>query len=352
MRLGPGLTVVTGPQRRGQDEPARGALLRLHRPLVPDRQRARGACASAPASRGWSSTPSVTATRTGSPSASSRARRSGCRSMAPPVDRLTDSRRAAARLGLPPRPARARAGRAGAAARARRPGDRRAVAGPRRHPPRLYGRARAAQRAAGARSAPAAPAAARCRPGTSSSRATASRCALTAPPRSTACAEPFADPRGGARARGRRRADYRPRSRAETAEALAAELAERTDSTSSAASPATGRTATSWRSSAPAASCAPTARAASSASGCSRCCWPSAGSLAAERGAAPLMLLDDVTSELDALRRERLVEALREGGGQSVIATTDLGARAGRRRARGRAPSRGRGAASCRRGLA
>ena len=46
--------------------------------------------------------------------------------------------------------------------------------------------------------------------------------------------------------------------------------------------------------------------------------------LAAERGAAPLMLLDDVTSELDTLRRERLVDLLREGGGQSVIATTDL----------------------------
>jgi DNA replication and repair protein RecF len=49
------------------------------------------------------------------------------------------------------------------------------------------------------------------------------------------------------------------------------------------------------------------------------------GVLAAERGAAPLMLLDDVTSELDTLRRERLVDLLREGGGQSVIATTDLG---------------------------
>jgi DNA replication and repair protein RecF len=48
------------------------------------------------------------------------------------------------------------------------------------------------------------------------------------------------------------------------------------------------------------------------------------GVLADERGAAPLMLLDDVTSELDTLRRERLVELLREGGGQSVIATTDL----------------------------
>src|SRR3954453_5781933 len=48
------------------------------------------------------------------------------------------------------------------------------------------------------------------------------------------------------------------------------------------------------------------------------------GVLAAERGAPPLMLLDDVTSELDALRRERLVELLRAAGGQSVIATTDL----------------------------
>jgi DNA replication and repair protein RecF len=45
--------------------------------------------------------------------------------------------------------------------------------------------------------------------------------------------------------------------------------------------------------------------------------------LAAERGAPPLMLLDDVMSELDAGRRERLVEVLRAGG-QSVIATTDL----------------------------
>jgi DNA replication and repair protein RecF len=45
--------------------------------------------------------------------------------------------------------------------------------------------------------------------------------------------------------------------------------------------------------------------------------------LASERGAPPLMLLDDVMSELDAGRRERLVEVLRASG-QSVIATTDL----------------------------
>jgi DNA replication and repair protein RecF len=41
------------------------------------------------------------------------------------------------------------------------------------------------------------------------------------------------------------------------------------------------------------------------------------------RGLPPLMLLDDVMSELDAARRERLVELL-AAGGQSVITTTDV----------------------------
>src|SRR5207245_9368980 len=45
--------------------------------------------------------------------------------------------------------------------------------------------------------------------------------------------------------------------------------------------------------------------------------------LAAERRSMPLMLLDDVMSELDAERRELLAGEL-AGGGQSVIATTDL----------------------------
>jgi DNA replication and repair protein RecF len=46
--------------------------------------------------------------------------------------------------------------------------------------------------------------------------------------------------------------------------------------------------------------------------------------LAEARGTAPLMLLDDPMSELDAGRRERLVDVLRRGG-QSVIAATELG---------------------------
>jgi DNA replication and repair protein RecF len=45
--------------------------------------------------------------------------------------------------------------------------------------------------------------------------------------------------------------------------------------------------------------------------------------LFAERGRMPLMLLDDVMSELDAERRELLAQELARGG-QSVIATTDL----------------------------
>jgi DNA replication and repair protein RecF len=45
--------------------------------------------------------------------------------------------------------------------------------------------------------------------------------------------------------------------------------------------------------------------------------------LADRRGAAPLLLLDDVMSELDATRRGRLVHVLRAGG-QSVITTTEL----------------------------
>ena len=45
--------------------------------------------------------------------------------------------------------------------------------------------------------------------------------------------------------------------------------------------------------------------------------------LAESRGTAPLMLLDDVMSELDAGRRARLVAVLRAGG-QSLITTTDL----------------------------
>jgi DNA replication and repair protein RecF len=46
--------------------------------------------------------------------------------------------------------------------------------------------------------------------------------------------------------------------------------------------------------------------------------------IAERRDVIPLMLLDDVMSELDHQRRHALVELLRSGGGQSVVTTTDL----------------------------
>jgi DNA replication and repair protein RecF len=46
--------------------------------------------------------------------------------------------------------------------------------------------------------------------------------------------------------------------------------------------------------------------------------------IAATRGATPLMLLDDVMSELDPERRRALIRLLRAHRGQSVITTTDL----------------------------
>ena len=46
--------------------------------------------------------------------------------------------------------------------------------------------------------------------------------------------------------------------------------------------------------------------------------------LARLRSAPPLMLLDDVMSELDGERRSALVELLRSSGGQSLITTTDV----------------------------
>jgi DNA replication and repair protein RecF len=46
--------------------------------------------------------------------------------------------------------------------------------------------------------------------------------------------------------------------------------------------------------------------------------------LAAHREAAPLLLLDDVMSELDGQRRRSLIDLLRSSPGQSVITATDL----------------------------
>jgi DNA replication and repair protein RecF len=116
---------------------------------------------------------------------------------------------------------------------------------------------------------------------------------------------------------------YRPRSRADSPEALAAELAERTDGDLERGFTGHGphRDDLSLR-----------------RDGRELRSYGSRGqvrlgllalllaereALEAERGAAPLLLLDDVMSELDASRRARLVEVLRAGG-QSVVTATEL----------------------------
>jgi DNA replication and repair protein RecF len=116
---------------------------------------------------------------------------------------------------------------------------------------------------------------------------------------------------------------YRPRSRAESAEALAAELADRTDGDvergytghgphrDDLALRHEGRELRSYGSRGQV------------RLGLLALLLAEREELAAERGAPPLMLLDDVMSELDAPRRQRLVEVLRASG-QSVVTATEL----------------------------
>ena len=176
-------------------------------------------------------------------------------------------------------------GRAVAAPGAPGPGRRRPVAEPRRHPARVLGRARPAQRAAGLDPR---------RPRLTRFAAGLGRRAGT--PRHRADGRPGGDRRAAAAAlrRARRGARAGGRGRAALQAALEGRPIPRrsppsspsaSTPTSSAASPATARTATISPSAARAASCAPTARAASSASACWRCCWPSARSWAPSAGA-------------------------------------------------------------------
>jgi DNA replication and repair protein RecF len=116
---------------------------------------------------------------------------------------------------------------------------------------------------------------------------------------------------------------YRPRSRAATPEELAAELAERIDSDLergfSAHGPHRDELAT---------TCHGRDLRTYGSQGQQRLAvlgllLAERDAIAEHRGATPVMLLDDVMSELDRDRREALVELLR-GTGQSVITTTDL----------------------------
>ena len=238
-------------------------------------------------------------------------------------------------------------GAAGAAPRAPRPGRRRAVAGAGGDAARLRAGARAAQRAAGAR--PRRPRVARraAAPGTPSWPATASRCATTAPRRSTCSprASPRSPPSSGwaatpSCATGRA-------SRAADAAELAAELAERAASDLERGFTGHGPHRDDL---------------ALLRDGRELRAYGSQGEqrlallalllaerevLADERGAPPLMLLDDVMSELDADRRGAAGRSCSPTAGQSVITTTDLAHVPGRRRGRGVARLAGRRRRAC-----
>jgi DNA replication and repair protein RecF len=116
---------------------------------------------------------------------------------------------------------------------------------------------------------------------------------------------------------------YRPRSRAETADELAAELAERADGDlergftghgphrDDLSLKRAGRELRSYGSRGQV------------RLGLLALLLAEREELAAERGAPPLLLLDDVMSELDAARRARLVDVLKASG-QSLVTATEL----------------------------
>ena len=241
-----------------------------------------------------------------------------------PVDRLVDNPVAAARERVPARPARARQGPAGAAPRAPRPGRRRAVAVARGDAQGVRGRARRSATRSSRGSARAAPRASSLpRVGR---RARPARDRAARGPRPGGRGAARAVRRGGRRARAQRRG-ARSRSARGPArrrvEELAAELAAGVDADlergftqrgphrDDLALLRDGRPLRDYGS-----------------QGEQRIALlalllAEREVLAAERDGAPLLLLDDVMSELDAGRREKLVERVRAGG-QAVITTTDL----------------------------
>ena len=115
---------------------------------------------------------------------------------------------------------------------------------------------------------------------------------------------------------------YRPRSKAESAETLAAELAERTDSDLERGFTGHGPHRDDLSFSRAGRELRAYGSRGQQRLGLLALLLAEREELAAERGAAPLLLLDDVMSELDAQRRERLVDVV-AAGGQTVITTTE-----------------------------
>ena len=220
----------------------------------------------------------------------------------------------------------------------------RAVAGARGARAAQYAQALAQRNALLARVRAGGLARARWRPGTSSSRATASRCATTAP-RAVDAPAPSASPSaaGELGLAGAAELRYRPRSRADDAPRRSPPSSPSASTpTSSAASPATARTATTLALLRDGRELRAYGSQGEQRLGLLALLLAERAVLEDERGAPPLLLLDDVMSELDAGRRERLVERLRRGPGAGDDDRPRPRAR--RRRGRRRAPARRRAA--------
>ena len=231
---------------------------------------------------------------------------------APAVGRVAAARGRDA--GVHARPAGGRQGRPGSAARVLRPRARQALPGTRRHAAGLRRDTRAAQRGAATR-------ALRARGGgVSSSRG-----------RSASPRLPQRSSTNGAR---HSRRSHRPSRSAPTSSGCrlpgsATTRWRRPRRTSKRAShaisnevrPGSGRISTTCSSRAASATCASTAHRASSGWRCSRCCWPRRSSCRR----SPLLLLDDVLSELDLGRRRVLAERV-AGMGQTMITATHASA--------------------------
>jgi DNA replication and repair protein RecF len=136
-------------------------------------------------------------------------------------------------------------------------------------------------------------------------------------------AEPFATHAEGLGLEGGAELTYRPRSRAETAEALAAELAERTASDLERGFTGHGPHRDELVLSRGGRDLRSYGSRGQQRLGLLALLLAERDELAAERAAVPLLLLDDVMSELDGTRRERL-SALLRGGGQAVVSATEL----------------------------
>jgi DNA replication and repair protein RecF len=134
----------------------------------------------------------------------------------------------------------------------------------------------------------------------------------------------FAEHAAGLGLEGAAELRYRPRSRAETADALATELAERVDGDLQRGFTGHGPHRDDLVFSLDDRDLRPYGSRGQQRLALLALLLAEREELAEVRGEPPLMLLDDPMSELDAGRRERLVEVLRRGG-QSVLAATELG---------------------------